>query len=485
MLITLILSSFVSTFVHTSREPIRGIVTQTYAFMCNNTYLLEINITYHMVWILGYSNSLNISIKPIDPLPHTRVKAYLTVDKFSISKFLGYLMPQGMLNSSISLILAPPLLQMQGGTREIKQAQITILFIEPRCTFTAPIWFILTAFNTSLDVIVWTKPDVVDVNSTTSIYVELKNQTPEPLIDIELYIYVNKSLVDSIRIPSLEDIKIINIEYVPRKVGMYTVEAKVIYTSPYNIRQVSNATNIFIAKGRPSISLSANTTFTHVGKAILFAGVIEPKTSHTKVIELEVSTDGINWFTIGRIESTYSFSYIWTPTLPNIYYVRAMMLENNLFYSALSNIIVLVVEKIKPAISINVNWPYLEVGSKALIKVELSPPIVDTVEVLYRLTNESSWNKVISRINRETSSIELVLTKPGVYEVKAVVPENTNTYSSESNIIQLYVSNPKAKTTTLERSETLQIPYRTNIITIPLIISSIIIALLLLLIKRR
>jgi len=116
----------------------------------------------------------------------------------------------------------------------------------------------------------------------------------------------------------------------------------------------------------------------------------------------------------------------------------------------------------------------------------VSPPIIDTVEVLYRLTNEISWSKMNSKINRETSSAELPLTRPGVYEVKVVVPESAGIYRVESNTIQLYVSSPKTSTTATEKtSEMPQIPYRNTTITIALIAASAATALLILMMKRR
>lgn len=484
-LVLMIVSGIRLVPANASREPIKGIIKQTHTFLCNSTYLLEINIAYYMIWALGYSNSINISIRSLDPLPYTRVNANLIIDKLSISKFLGYLEPQGTLNSLINISLAPLFFQIQGGSRELRQAQLNLLFVEPRCSFTIPIWFILAAFNVSLKTSVWIDPETVEVNSSTFIYIELKNQTPEPLLDVELYVYVNKSLVDSMRIDTLDDAKSKIIEYVPIKIGVYVVEVKTVYTSPFSVRQTNNATTFFIAKGRPSISLFANTTHTSVGKAVLITGSIEPRTGDPKIVRFEVSTDGMNWGEIGKLESTYSFSYTWSPTLPNVYYIRARVLETNLFYSALSNIVMVAVEKIKPALSINVDWPYVEVGSKILIKIDLSPPIIDTVEVLYKLSNESNWSKVTRRINPGASSIEITLTKPGVYEVKVVIPESVSTYSVESNILQLYVSNPKTANTSTKQLETLQIPYRTNYITLALIAIAVAIALVLLLLKKK
>jgi len=161
-------------------------------------------------------------------------------------------------------------------------------------------------------------------------------------------------------------------------------------------------------------------------------------------------------------------------------------LESQLFYPALSNVVTVAVERVRPSISISVAWPYLEADSKVLIRVEVSPPIIDTVEVLYRLTNEISWSKMNSKINRETSSAELPLTRPGVYEVKVVVPESAGIYRVESNTIQLYVSSPKTLTTATEKtSEMPQIPYRNTTITIALIAASAATALLILMMKRR
>ncbi len=485
-ILAILIYSTAPVITYAIREPIKGIVTQTHTFLCNNLYLLEINVTFYMTWVMGYSNNINISVKAIDPLPPTRITVDIVVDKVSISKFLGYLEPQEILYSSINVLLAPPLFQIQGGAREVKEAQLNFLFIEPRCAFTIPIWFILSASNTSLETTVWVEPNIVEVNSSVPIYVELRNPTHEPIMDIELYVYVNRSLIRSARIDVLYDVESVRVNYIPTRMGIYVVEVEVIYTMSYVVRRSSSATAIFMAKGKPSISISSNTTLTYVGRAILLSGAIEPRTGDSKVVRLEVSADGMNWGYMGKLEAVYRFNYTWIPTLPGVYYIRANMLESQLFYSALSNIVMVVVERVKPSISISAIWPYIELDSKAVIKIDVSPPIIDTVEVLYRLNNESSWNKMISRINRETSTIEFLLTKPGVYEVKVVVPEGMGIYRAESNTIQLYVTKPKTLTMSTERpSEIQEMPYRNSITIMVLIVASTAIALLILMLKKR
>lgn len=474
------------TATHGVREPINGVITQIHTFLCNNTYLFEINVTSYMVWMVGYSNSVDISIRAIDPLPTTRISATISIDRLSVSRFLGYLKPQEVLHSSVNISLVPALFQIQGGAREVKQAQLSLFFIELRCSYTIPIWFILSASNTSLETVVQIEPDLVEVNSSVAIYVELKNPTHESFTDVEVYVYVNRSLIKSLRIDVLDSERSIRADYIPTRMGVYVVEVETIYTASYTVRKKDSTMAVFIAKGRPSLSISSNTTFTYVGGAVLISGSIEPRTRDLKIIQLEVSTDGVNWSEMGRLETAYRFNYTWRSTLPNIYYIRARVLESQLFYPALSNVVTVAVERVRPSISISVAWPYLEAGSKALIRVEVSPPIIDTVEVLYRLTNEISWSKMNSKINRETSSVELPLTRPGVYEVKVVVPESAGIYRVESNTIQLYVSSPKTLTTATEKtSEMPQIPYRNTTITIALIVASAATALLILMMKRR
>ncbi|MEM2390042.1 MAG: hypothetical protein QW215_07365, partial [Ignisphaera sp.] len=69
--------------------------------------------------------------------------------------------------------------------------------------------------------------------------------------------------------------------------------------------------------------------------AVLISGSIKPRTRDLKIIQLEVSTDGVNWSKMGRLETAYRFNYTWRSTLPNIYYIRARVLESQLFYPAL------------------------------------------------------------------------------------------------------------------------------------------------------
>ncbi|MEM5822509.1 MAG: hypothetical protein QXH34_05510, partial [Ignisphaera sp.] len=126
------------TATHGVREPINGVITQIHTFLCNNTYLFEINVTSYMVWMVGYSNSVDISIRAIDPLPTTRISATISIDRLSVSRFLGYLKPQEVLHSSVNISLVPALFQIQGGAREVKQAQLSLFFIELRCSYTIP-----------------------------------------------------------------------------------------------------------------------------------------------------------------------------------------------------------------------------------------------------------------------------------------------------------------------------------------------------------
>ncbi|MCS7112233.1 MAG: hypothetical protein RMI45_05815, partial [Ignisphaera sp.] len=128
----------------------------------------------------------------------------------------------------------------------------------------------------------------------------------------------------------------------------------------------------------------------------------------------------------------------------------------------------------------------VEVGSKALVKVEVSPPIINAIEILYRLSNESTWSRATGKVNRETSIVELSLPRPGIYEVKVLVPESEGVYRVESNTIQLYVRSPKTETVATGTTLAVQqIPYRSNVTVALLIAVSTAVALLILVMKRR
>ncbi|MEM1560541.1 MAG: hypothetical protein QXN35_03245 [Ignisphaera sp.] len=47
--------------------------------------------------------------------------------------------------------------------------------------------------------------------------------------------------------------------------GVYVVEVKTIYTASYTVRKKDSTMAVFIATGRPNLSVSSNTTFTYVG----------------------------------------------------------------------------------------------------------------------------------------------------------------------------------------------------------------------------
>lgn len=487
VLAVLILTNLPGT-IYGEAEPANGVVTQTHTFLCNDAYLFEVNTSFRALWIVGYRNTVNVSIRAIDPVPSTRVTATLSVDGLTVSEFLGRLESHAVLSSSLGVVLTPPLFQVPSGAREVKQARLTLLLIEPKCTFAVPILFILSASDASLEASVWVEPNTVEVNTNATIFIEVKNPTYEVFTGVEVYVYVNKSLVRSLRMDSLESSKSLNLrmDYTPLRVGTYIVEVKIAYTAPHTVYKETNAAAVFVAKNRSSLLISSNATLTHVGRAVLFSGRIEPRTGGRKMVKLEVSRDDRNWSEVARLEVIDGFNYSWIPTQPGVYYIKARLLESQLLYATQSNVLMVVVEKIRPSVSIRVDWPYVEVGSKALVKVDVSPPIINAIEILYRLSNESTWSRATGKVNRETSIVELSLPRPGIYEVKVLVPESEGVYRVESNTIQLYVRSPKTETVATGTTLAVQqIPYRSNVTVALLIAVSTAVALLILVMKRR
>lgn len=474
--------------VYSVYRPVGSIVSNMFTFLCvfeKTSYLFEINVSFYSIWFINYVNPINISIRSLGPQHSSLlIRAMAMVDGVVSSRVLGYLDYGSILDSVLEMPLTSAAIKMSVD-REVKQVRLDVYIDSFGCKFSTQLWVVLALSASSLYIDIDIDPNIAEVNRVIKLDIPIYNPSTEAIVGIDLYIYVNKSIVYMDRIDVLQpyDKKTISIEYNPAKPGLYVVEASAIYTSSSSPRETATAVAIFRAIYRSSLALYTNTSIANIGRAILLTGFIEPKTQDKKVIEIEQSIDGINWKNIARLEAIHSFNYTLTAQQIGIQYIRYRLIESQFLSPGTSNIISIAIEKVRPSITIDIDWPYINLGSKAFIKTKIDPPITDTIDILYKHENSTTWSKTTAKINKETSTIELQLDKPGAYEVKIKIPETPTTHPAESNTITVYVNQPKTQQTKTTQTQTQQTTINTT--TIILITTATATAILLLAIKRK
>lgn len=501
--ILLIITCIAVSVHYAEQKPIDRITRNTLVIACDaggSMHLFEVNISYYTTWFVDYVNPVNISIRPLSVLdkPLT-VVASATLDKITSSKFLGYLQGADILYSSIEIPITSSTIHVSA-EREIRELRLTFNITEIRCRHSASLWIVVAKITSALNIGIDVEPSTVEVGQATEIRILLTNPSPAFLTNVDLYVYINNSIVYSSRIPIIrpyENIFIANsVRYTAEKPGIYIVKARAIYTPHSATQGVSDAITTFTAKLRPLLSISAGRTMVNTGETVLLTGSIEPRIEDEKIVELEVSFDGVSWRSLTRLRlSNSSFSYNFVPEEPQIHYLRFKLIESRTFLPSTSNIISVAVEKVKPYVRINTDWLFAEENSNISIRVRVSPPIVDTIEIMYKTSEEYSWRKIQAKVgkNVEETAVSLRLTRPGIYEVKAVIPETKNYYGAESNTIQVYVrprestmsaTQTQVQTTVAVVESSIELRQNTAFIVIP-VAFAIATAILLLALRRK
>lgn len=433
-------------------DPVARVTTLFHAFTCevnNIKYLFELNISFSTTWLVGYENIINISVTSTDELlTPLRIRASIAIDRLNTSK-AGILYP----NSILKLQLGIPVLSsvvLLSREREVKPVLLTVEVIEFRCRTQIQLWVVLSHHLSSLEVDVQLSTNPVEIDRDVGITVVLRNPTPSIILDVDLYLIINNTPIYSTRIGMLKpytEVEVIR-TFTPRTIGRYVIEARALYSTPNAVSEECRDLEILLVKSRPRLMLYANTSITTVGRAVLLLGSIEPRTEDEKVVELEVSLDGLTWRTLERIKTDYTINYSWIPTEAKMFYLRFKLIASQTLFPDTSNIVSIAVEKVRPSVMLNIDWPFIRVGSSALIKVSISPPVVDTIELLYRLQNSTQWNRTSIRVDRASTTVELKLDKPGIYDVKAIVPETKDVSYTESNTVNIYVQPIKTENLT-------------------------------------
>lgn len=502
MLITALLMIASTAIAITEQKPIDRTIKNNVIIACDTgglIHIFEVNLSYYTIWFIDYVNPINISVRPLSVLdkPLT-VIAVVTLDKITTSKLLGYLRGEDILYSSIEVPIASSTIQISA-EREIRELRLTFNITEIKCRYSISLWIIVAKITSALNIGIDVEPSTIEVGQATELKILLTNPSPELLANVDLYVYVNNSIIYSNRIPIIrpyENIFMSNsIRYIAEKPGIYVVKARAIYTPPSAIQGLSDAITTFMVKLRPLLTISASKTIAKTGETIQLIGFIEPRIEDEKIVELEVSFDGISWRSITKLKLfNSSFSYNFVPEEPRIHYVRFKLVESKLFFPSISNIISIAVEKIKPFIRINAEWPFVEEGSNISIKIKVDPPIVETVEIMYRILEESSWRKIQTKVSKDVEEIavSLRLIQPGIYEIKAVVPESRSYYSVESNTLQVYVRPREKLETTMQTqvqtTTSMEVPIelrRNTMFIVILIAFATAIAILFLALRRR
>ncbi|MEM4441637.1 MAG: hypothetical protein QXN02_01845 [Ignisphaera sp.] len=318
--------------------------------------------------------------------------------------------------------------------------------------------------------------------------VRASNDSPNPLYNVYLMMYVNSSLYTSIfyRIMLPFNTTSTRFPLYLDKQGIYIITAVINYTTSEGFVGYSIASTKIYVKGVPRIILQMNTSVTYVFKPVKIYGSATPVQGLRLI--LENSIDGIDWNRVEEIttDSEGRFSYVWIPNTSGTYLFRVRNIESELLRESLSNIVAVSVERVKPSISLELDKEVVEVGRQVKIRVAIEPKVKTSVAILYISPKEDTWRiytNVITDVNGFTETI-FIPTIPGEYKLKAVVKETNELHSAESSIKILRVEEVSQQQTTVTQEAREHTPqsfaqeYRNYIVVVLIIVAAVFSSLL-------
>jgi 5-hydroxyisourate hydrolase-like protein (transthyretin family) len=192
-----------------------------------------------------------------------------------------------------------------------------------------------------------------------------------------------------------------------------------------------------------SIYLTLSTSTIYVGENVIITGYISPIHSY-QTVDLYYSIDGDNWLLLTQVNTDLDgyFSYQWTPTLVETFYIKAVWLGDSDHQGATSGVQTVTVYKASSTLTLVLSSSSINLGNRVILSGEILP-IHGYVNVdLYISENGYQWN-LLTTVTTDAQghyTYQWTPTSTGTYYLKAHWFGDTDHTEDESNISTLQVT---------------------------------------------
>ena len=421
-------------------------------------WVFEVVIKTRSPWIVGSEVLVNVTIKVMEAPPNTSLsitKVGILTDTLEYSKYLGIFRNSGESRSATfsMLLIDPEYAKLKPGEYVSKVVNVRIEgYVEgdgERLAHTSLVTFPVEVYvlpsYIKLDV---TAPTEVRLGDYIQLGVTVKNTGAAPVYGVTVSIYDGGRFVDEKFISSLSPGGVASVfsSFKPREEGEHNiiVRASWIYQSGSNGTAISMVR--VLVKRNIEVVTYSNVSKVNAFSSVEIRGSVRPPLSNM-TLNIEGSMDGgFTWIVLGKVvtDNTGNFKFVWTPTKPGSYVVRARFLGSEFYYEAVSNTIMIEVLKGKPKIALTASSASIRVGEKVKLKIEVSPPTKLRLSLMYRI-GEQEW-KQYSTVTTNDKGVAETLFIPivsGTYHLKAVFNGDEYLAPAESNTITVRVTEKK------------------------------------------
>ena len=192
-----------------------------------------------------------------------------------------------------------------------------------------------------------------------------------------------------------------------------------------------------------SIYLTLSTSTIYIGETVTITGYISPIHSY-QTVNLNYSTDGDNWLLLTQVVTDVDgyFSYQWTPTLSETFYIRALWLGDSDHQGATSDVQTVIVYKAPSKLTLLLSSSNINLGNTVILFGEIQPTHQYANVVLYISENGHQWN-LLATVKTDIQghyTYQWTPTSTGTYYLKAHWFGDADHTEDESNISTLQVT---------------------------------------------
>jgi hypothetical protein len=192
-----------------------------------------------------------------------------------------------------------------------------------------------------------------------------------------------------------------------------------------------------------SIYLTLSTSTIYVGENVIITGYISPIHSY-QTVDLYYSIDGDNWLLLTQVNTDLDgyFSYQWTPTLVETFYIKAVWLGDSDHQGSTSEVQTVTVYKALSTITLLLSSSSINLGSSVILSGEIFPVHQYANVDLYISENGYQWN-LLATVTTDAQghyTYQWTPTSIGTYYLKAHWFGDTDHTEDESTILTLIVN---------------------------------------------
>jgi hypothetical protein len=222
---------------------------------------------------------------------------------------------------------------------------------------------------------------------------------------------------------------------------LFDYEIGVIEEDTFIVRKVSSSN---------SIQMNGNAIF---GDPVLITSTINPVVSDGEVI-FEYSEDQVTWEEIGRDTPNAGLAGIdWTPPSTGTFYVKATWTGNHAYYSSMSSVLVLNVDKAPSVIQVELSSARILDGDPMSITASLTPAIEGGTVIMQWSSDGINWNYLYDDLTGPTGEFTYTFDPgSGSYFIQAYWNGDDNYLAATSSVEEFYV-NWKPSVPVLQSSE--------------------------------